>query len=613
MEEQYRPNEKTDRDLIEQNAKDTRCNFWWLVALTGLLIGCILMGVYWTHQTTARASLQEERIKELEIQRIQGSTPFMQKNDVQIMVGEAAKESLNTYINSQNSFIELIGVLITVLVAIIGIAFPLLTNRGIKEGLVKKIREKTEESKKEIGDQMSSELSESKKEISDQMSSELNKSKGEISDELKEGLKQLNDETERQKREINELKDRIEKILKNKQDLAEHAESLKEVNEESDIDKKIAKLEEEIKKNANYPAEGYYDLGLAQSENGEIDDAVSNFMMAVDRKPDYAEAYYALAKALCNKPDYDKAWEFIEKAILLKPEDSEMLMTRCQIYKNKGLVEEAKQDAEHGIELAKKAGNGGLLTDFRRLQAELSGIKDTDETPIDISVGKETFRMVKVKGGVFTMGATLKQRDKAYSVELPAHRVLLDDYYIGETVVPQGLWNAVMGSNPSKWKGDDLPVERVSWEDAQEFIGELNMKTGRTFRLPTEAEWEYAARGGKKSCGYKYSGSNNLDEVAWYGENSNHKTYPVKGKKSNELGLYDMSGNVWEWCQDWYGKYSGDAQSNPQGPLLGVNRVIRGGSFHDIFEEDCRVSYRRDDGTPVRRDYYLGFRLVMCL
>lgn len=589
-------NDKTNRDLIEQDAKGTGRIFWWKVAVYGLLLCLVAVGVMWAFNTNTKVIAQGRMINELKKTNLRDSTPVMQPSDVRILVEESTKETLNTYINSQNSFLEIIGVLITVLVAVFGFAVPFLTNKEVRESNEKWLREKTEESKNKI---------------SSQMGAELKKSKEEISNELKEGLKQLKEETERQKREINELKEKFEKILKNKQDLAEHAESLKEVNEESDIDKKIAKLKEEITKHPNdYPAEGYYELGLAYSEKGELDDAVSHFMIAIDKKPDYADAYHALAKALCNKPDYNKAWEYIEKSILLKPEDSEMLMTRCQIFKGWGLIENAKKDAEHGIKLATKAENADLLTKFRRLQAELSGIKDTDETPIEISVGKETFRMVKVKGGVFTMGATSEQGDEAFSVELPAHRVLLDDYCIGETVVTQGLWKAVMGSNPSKWEGDDLPVERVSWNDAQEFVKRLNHETGRTFRLPTEAEWEYAARGGSKSRGYKYSGSDDLDEVAWYEDNSGDKTHPVREKKANELGLYDMSGNVWEWCQDWFGKYSGDAQPNPQGPTSGSRRVLRGGGW-GYDARGCRVSCR-DYLTPMSHNFILGFRLVMC-
>ena len=220
------------------------------------------------------------------------------------------------------------------------------------------------------------------------------------------------------------------------------------------------------------------------------------------------------------------------------------------------------------------------------------------------------FKMVKVEGGTFLMGATKEQGSDAWDDEKPAHQVTLSDYYIGETQVTQALWKSVMGDNPSNWKGDNLPVEKVSWEDAQEFIKKLNGVTGRTFRLPTEAEWEYAARGGKNSKGYKYSGSNNIDEVAWYGGNSGDKTHPVKEKKANELGLYDMSGNVWEWCNDWYGDCSSDAQTNPQGPDEGSDHVLRGGGWLSNARR-CRVSCRSNI-TPTYRNNYVGFRLVMC-
>ena len=168
-----------------------------------------------------------------------------------------------------------------------------------------------------------------------------------------------------------------------------------------------------------------------------------------------------------------------------------------------------------------------------------------------------------------------------------------------------------MGSNPSRFKGANRPVERVSWDDCQTFIRKLNAMTGKTFRLPTEAEWEYAARGGNKSNGYKYSGGNTLGNVAWYGDNSGSGTHDVKTKSPNELGIYDMSGNVWEWCQDWYGKdyYSSSPQSNPQGPSSGSSRVRRGGSWFDNATY-CRVAYRFSY-TPTNTNYYLGFRLAL--
>ena len=203
------------------------------------------------------------------------------------------------------------------------------------------------------------------------------------------------------------------------------------------------------------------------------------------------------------------------------------------------------------------------------------------------------FKMIKVEGGTFSMGATSEQEYDALSCEKPVHSVTLSDYYIGETEVTQELWEAVMGSNPSYFEGDNQrPVENVSWNDCQKFIKKLNRLTGKEFRLPTEAEWEYAARGGKYSRGYKYSGSDNADEVAWYDSNSGSKTHPVKTKKDNELGLYDMSGNVWEWCNDWWGCYQSNSQTNPTGPSEGESRVLRGGGWC-YFDMGVRVS-RRD-------------------
>ena len=217
--------------------------------------------------------------------------------------------------------------------------------------------------------------------------------------------------------------------------------------------------------------------------------------------------------------------------------------------------------------------------------------------------------MVRVEAGTFTMGATPKMKDP-YDDEKPTHQVTLtNDYYIGKYEVTQALWQAVMDNNPSNFKGDNLPVECVSWDDCQEFISKLNSITGKTFRLPTEAEWEYAARGGKKSRGYQYSGSNNISDVAWYNDNSGSKTHAVGSKQANKLGIYDMTGNVWEWCQDRKGSYSSSSQVNPTGANSGSFRVNRGGSWGYIAGF-CRSSYRFGS-TPNRRSYDLGLRLVL--
>ena len=224
------------------------------------------------------------------------------------------------------------------------------------------------------------------------------------------------------------------------------------------------------------------------------------------------------------------------------------------------------------------------------------------------TAGGVSFTMVAVEGGTFKMGAA-DDYTEAYDDEKPQHAVTLSDFYIGETEVTQTLWKTVMGSNPSNFVGDNLPVEQVSWEDCQAFITKLNAMTGQTFRLPTEAEWEFAARGGKKSQGRKYSGSNDINLVAWYYNNSGDKTHEVGKKTANELGIYDMTGNVWEWCQDWFGNYSDEAQTNPTGSETGSDRVLRGGSWGGLAR-NCRVSIRYSR-SPSFRYYYIGLRLAM--
>lgn len=227
---------------------------------------------------------------------------------------------------------------------------------------------------------------------------------------------------------------------------------------------------------------------------------------------------------------------------------------------------------------------------------------------LTFTVNGVTFNMKKVEGGTFMMGATSEQQ-KPDDVEKPTHNVTLSSYYIGETEVTQALWIAVMHSNPSFIKGDNLPVGDISWNDCQTFIRKLNILTGKTFRLPTEAEWEFAARGGNKSRHTQYSGSDKTADVAWYGKNSKKQPHPVKTKQANELGIYDMSGNVFEWCQDWYGEYGSESQDDPTGPVNGTKRVMRGGSYGTLWWA-ARISFRYyespDDTNPLH-----GLRLAL--
>ena len=216
-----------------------------------------------------------------------------------------------------------------------------------------------------------------------------------------------------------------------------------------------------------------------------------------------------------------------------------------------------------------------------------------------------TFNMIEVKGGRFNMGGTCEQL-LAEDDEYPIHVVALDDFWIGETEVTQELWLAVMGENPSGFQGDlQLPVERVMWIECQTFVSKLTELTGIKFRLPTESEWEYAARGGIYNHYYVYSGSNDIDAVAWHDGDCTHK---VAQLQPNELGIYDMSGNVFEWCQDWWGDYDKMPIENPTGPETGENRVRRGGSWGGSLKGP-RVSFRNYELENIRWNY-IGLRLA---
>ena len=231
-------------------------------------------------------------------------------------------------------------------------------------------------------------------------------------------------------------------------------------------------------------------------------------------------------------------------------------------------------------------------------------VAETD-SDLTVSVDSVTFKMIRVEGGTFQMGSM----DGANN-EKPVHEVTLSSFSIGETEVTQELWEVVMGDNPSFFKGSKRPVEEVSWDDCQTFIARLNELTGKMFRLPTEAEWEFAARGGNQSKGYTYSGSNTIRDVAWFGDTSESGTHNVAMNFPNELGIYDMSGNVYEWCQDWYGSYGSRSQTNPTGPSSGSERVERGGCW-DFIEECCRVASRDSRYSPTLAYRNLGFRLAL--
>ena len=238
------------------------------------------------------------------------------------------------------------------------------------------------------------------------------------------------------------------------------------------------------------------------------------------------------------------------------------------------------------------------------------GVEPTETQVFEVKGTK--FTMVKVETGAFMMGS-----NRTFDFPTPLHEVKINEFYIGQTEVTQELWETVMGTMPQHWKGLQLPIEQVSWNDCQEFIKKLNAMTGQQFRLPTEAEWEYAARGGNRSKGYIYSGSNNLDDVAWYRNNSDGKTHKVATKAPNELGIYDMTGNVEEWCNDYYGAwyYENSPLIDPPGPSSGTSRICRGGSWFDTMSYNIAV-FECEPGTrgyaqPTLVNYRHGFRLAL--
>ncbi len=226
-----------------------------------------------------------------------------------------------------------------------------------------------------------------------------------------------------------------------------------------------------------------------------------------------------------------------------------------------------------------------------------------------VTINEVSFSMKPVEGGKFFMGGTSEQIN-ADPDEYPIHEVELSSFFMSETPITQELYATVMGTNPSRFNTNPQhPVENVTWHDCHRFIKKLNEITGFKFRLPTEAEWEFAARGGRKTQHFQYAGSANVHEVAWFERNSDTSTHPVKSKLPNELGIYDLSGNVWEWCFDWKGDYTAMEQTNPEGPEEGTERINRGGAWFSS-ERTCRLS-NRNANLPNHKNMMLGFRIVL--
>ena len=274
------------------------------------------------------------------------------------------------------------------------------------------------------------------------------------------------------------------------------------------------------------------------------------------------------------------------------------------IHNNKAAEILKKQEA---ITAQKEAADKAVLeAEAQKKKQREASVKATVENTL-LQVDPFADLMIHIKGGNFDMGDTIGGGEAS---EKPVHKVTLSDFQLCKYPVTQGHWKTIMGENPSWFRDDiNLPVESVSWNDAQDFIKKLQEKTKKQYRLPTEAEWEYAAKGGSLSKVYQYAGSNDLKAVGWYAENAGSETHPVGQLAANELGLYDMSGNVWEWCQDSFGSYPKEAQTNPKGVGKGASRVIRGGSW-DFSPLFCRTAIRVSEAPGVR-SHDVGFRLAL--
>lgn len=321
-----------------------------------------------------------------------------------------------------------------------------------------------------------------------------------------------------------------------------------------------------------------------------------------------------------NKEEARKWWEKLAEKTLTHKNKKYIAKAQWQL----GNYYEEIRQIQKAMDWWGKAAKNGDTTAKKKLDDYKSNPAILTHSDEEITANGVPFKMVFVSGGSFTMGGTAEQGSDAENNEQPAHNVTIGDYYIADTEVTQQLWEAVMGTTiymqrdkadpnwPTYGVGDNHPMYYVSWEEANQFCEKLSALTGKIFRLPTEAEWEYAARGGGKSQGYKYAGGNSADAVAWFSTTTSDKgTEKTRSKVPNELTLYDMSGNVCEWCSDWYGDsfYATNTNYNPTGPATGSCHIRRGGSWSDD-SSDCRVSCRHNYIADGRYGHF-GFRIVM--
>jgi len=330
----------------------------------------------------------------------------------------------------------------------------------------------------------------------------------------------------------------------------------------------------------------------------------------IEKKQDLGEdtKQCPVCECQCGISDYychKCGWLFLPYSNRLtgpeKAEENSRLLSAMSIWKGDEI--KVQKDAEIG-RLAQIISDLGAQ--IQKMKEGGDSIKQKEQlSPILL---KLINNMVRVEGGDFIMGATDEQVDPE-SDEKPISKVTISSFAINRYEVTQAEWEYVMGGNPSMFKGDNNPVDSVTWEECQTFISRLNSLTGMKFRFPSEAEWEFAARGGIKSSGCQFAGTNDAEEVAWCTVNSSNSSHPVGQRKPNELDLYDMSGNVWEWCQDWFAEYSEATKTNPIGPSTGLLRILRGGSWLSSVRS-CRIS-NRHYSAPTDKDNNIGLRLAL--
>lgn len=557
-------NKMNSQNTISSDTKNNRVANYSLLAIVYLVIISITVFSIQLYNIKDRLSQAEEKIIILSLDSTNQCCSMTEEN-VRLLTIDAAQKVFNAYLNSQSSLFTIISIFATILITFLVVLIPLYLNHEQGKANIEKINDEIDKRKRDLEDELKKKLEDELKEKTDKKITAMNNRLNEMSDKIKTSQNELG--------KSKELVDDVLTDLRAKQLNYEETKSIEQLPKHKQYDAYSRMIDE-----GRASSDTYFRIGKLYYDDKKYSDACRNFEIAIKNNKDYAEAFYYWALTLEEMKQQEQAWEKLTKAIELKPNDTEM------------------QDEQKKLQ-------------DEILSTSLSGSSGKD---LLIEANGEKFNMILVRGGVFTMGATKELSDDASNDEFPTHKVLLTDYYIGETMVTQGLWMAVMNNKPHNYKNVNYPIEKLSWDDAQCFIDSLNQlisPKGYVFRLPTEAEWEYAARGGELSEGYKYSGSNDINKVAWYKENSGKETHPVKTKKQNELGLYDMNGNVWEWCQDWFGNYVDSPQVNPQGPNRGDFRVCRSGSYN-TEERRCRVSFRCRNEQGKKPDR-VGFRLVM--